>query len=211
MNDGLPPRRDPIDAATLTGLVDLENPDPGTITRDAIAHGLSVINRWCGSLEHPLSVAQHSVLVRRIYLTVFPELRGGAVYALLHDAHEYIVGDITGPAERALAAVLPGFRQHLGNLKERCDVAIRQSLSLPAPSNEIRAAVHEADMLAADLEWRLWMPAKNGPSPFAAYAKRNRPHGFQVVRPIPPIEAGMMFRAELEQDLGERAWEHTAA
>ena len=41
--DGLPPRRDPIDTATLTGLVDLVAPDPATINARALAHGLAMV------------------------------------------------------------------------------------------------------------------------------------------------------------------------
>lgn len=207
--DELPPRVPPIHAATLTGPVDLVAPDPATITRAALAHGLASVNRFAGATQLPISVAQHSLLVRGIFLALNPHFAGQAIHPLLHDAHEYLIGDIIGPAEKLLTHHLPGAARVIGNIKLALDAAIRRSLCLPEPSIEIRAAVYEADLLAADLEWRVWMPAENGPSPWAELARR-RPHPYRVIRPVPPAEAADRFREQLEADLAGRAWEAAA-
>jgi 5'-deoxynucleotidase YfbR-like HD superfamily hydrolase len=96
----------PILTATRTGLVDLLNPDPKTITLEAIAHGLSQINRWAGATEFPVSVAQHSILVMEIFLRLCPNLRPYAIYPLLHDAHEAFIGDVSAP----LKSLLPDYK-----------------------------------------------------------------------------------------------------
>jgi hypothetical protein len=149
--------------ATLTGIVDLIEPDPSTISARAIAHHLAQINRYAGALELPFSVAQHSVLVCEIFRRRNPGLP--AVYALLHDAPEYVWGDMIRPAQEALEAYFPGFRRVLQGLHARMDRAVRAHFGLPDPTIAICAAVHEADEIALATEWARFMPAAAGPCP----------------------------------------------
>lgn len=83
-------------------ILDLADPDPDTIYMDDIARGLSQHVRWAGQGDRWLSVAQHSVMVLRVVEK--QELSIGIKHppasllrqALMHDAHEYIIGDLSG-------------------------------------------------------------------------------------------------------------------
>ena len=82
---------------TFTGRAfDLLNPDPDSIVIEDIAHHLALINRFTGATAEPYSVAQHSVLCSMI---VPREL---ALAALLHDAAEAYVADVSRPLKQAM-------------------------------------------------------------------------------------------------------------
>lgn len=104
--------------------LDLLDPSPLDIEIADIAHGLARVARWNGQTQGPhiFSVAQHSLLVEAIVLAAAPEAdRTLRLLALLHDAPEYVVGDIISPFKavvgdaykatesRILAAVLLRF------------------------------------------------------------------------------------------------------
>jgi len=182
-----------VHVATLTGLVDLENPVAG-ITLNAMAHGLGKIDRWAGALEVPFSVAQHSVLVMEIFKKLNPLHTREAIYALLHDGHEYLIGDIITPAVRLINLYDDLAEARLTMIKHELDRAIRMAFDIPAPVDVILEWIADADMIAADFEWRALMPAANGPSPYAeATAKARLP----IVRPKPLqwMDAADLFRA----------------
>lgn len=190
------------ETTTLTGLVDLLNPDPAAITLPAIAHGLGQLNRWVGALETPLSVAQHSLFVRDIFYRIAPELANFSIHALKHDAHEYLLGDITTPVVRLLGAYDEGFARRLDGIKARLDRAIESRFQIPPAPEPVQRAVADADLIAAHLEWKALMPAANGPSPFAPGRR------FPNLRPKPISwpEAADAFRLAFEQELAEKAW-----
>src|SRR5438445_5243836 len=84
--------------------LDLLNPSPLDVEIEDIAHGLARVARWNGQTRgpHAFSVAQHSVLVERIASEISPRLaRGARLTALLHDAPEYVVGDLISPFKAA--------------------------------------------------------------------------------------------------------------
>jgi len=83
--------------------VNLENPDPDTILLVDIIHALSNINRFCGHTESFYSVAQHSV---NLSWCVPPRYR---LEALLHDASEAYLHDISGPLKHS--RYLEGYRE----------------------------------------------------------------------------------------------------
>jgi len=205
--DALPRRREPIDTTTLTGLVDLMAPEPAAINVRAIAHGLAQINRWVGASVLAICVAQHSRMVWEIFRRLFPDERRYGIHALLHDAHEYIWNDITRPVEKRIDADFPGFSAWLGNRKNEADIAIRTALGVPEPPMQIRALVHEADMVAAHLEWRLLIPPENGPSPFALFAERHPRVPIQSIKTQLPAVAEADFRTALVTELEARRWE----
>ena len=76
------------------------DPSPLDIEIEDIAHGLSFLARWNGQTtgEHPFSVAQHSLLVEDIFSKQFPKMDNHSkLFALLHDAAEYVIGDMISP------------------------------------------------------------------------------------------------------------------
>lgn len=191
----------PIHAATLTGLVDLADPDPAAISVAAIARGLCR-PRWANATELPLTIAQHSVLVMEIFIRRNPALRHAAIYPLLHDAHEYLLGDLITPTVQLLANFVPALPSALGTVKARIDGVIRTALGVPAPEPSVESLIWEADRLAAHVEWVSLIPAVNGRSPFACYGSP-----VSRVKPLAWPQAEEVFRHALERELAARPWE----
>ena len=80
--------------------LDLLDPSPLDIEISDIAHGLARVARWNGqtSGDHAFSVAQHSLLVEAVFGDLMPEASADArLAALLHDAPEYVIGDMISP------------------------------------------------------------------------------------------------------------------
>ena len=129
--------------------LDLLDPTPVDIEIEDIAHGLAFVARWNGQTmgDWPYSVAEHSLLVEEIYtrLTPRPEPRW-QLAALLHDAPEYVIGDMISPVK---AAVGPGY----GALDERLTAAIHIRFGLPARLPvAVKRKIKAADKVSAWLE-----------------------------------------------------------
>ena len=80
--------------------LDLLDPSPLDVELEDIAHGLARVARWNGQTKgaHIFSVAQHSLLVEALARAKLPRLDKNARLALLlHDAPEYVVGDMISP------------------------------------------------------------------------------------------------------------------
>ena len=129
--------------------LDLLDPSPIDIELSDIAHGLARVARWNGQThgDYPFSVAQHSVLVVEILRALSAEATSRELlYALLHDAPEYVMGDIISPFKAAMG----------GNYKEvenRLLGAVHLRFSLPAtPSPALGKLIKRADREAAFLE-----------------------------------------------------------
>lgn len=85
--------------------LDILSPSPFDIEIEDIALGLSRVTRWNGQTtgKHPYSVAQHSILVEEIFNIEYPDLdKKWNLAALLHDAPEYVIGDLITPFKYAL-------------------------------------------------------------------------------------------------------------
>lgn len=114
---------------------DFLNPRVEDVELSDIAFALSHINRYTGHVG-PYSVASHSLHVARIVETVLG--RADLVLeALLHDAHEAYVGDVTAPLKR----LLPEFQ----TIEARVDAVIREVFKLP---RELSPLVQKADLMA---------------------------------------------------------------
>src|SRR6476620_3432515 len=79
--------------------LDLLDPSPLDIEIADIAHGLARVARWNGQTEgaHIFSVAQHSLLNKTLARESASLDRNGRLAVLLHDAPEYVIGDISSP------------------------------------------------------------------------------------------------------------------
>jgi 5'-deoxynucleotidase YfbR-like HD superfamily hydrolase len=129
--------------------LDLLDPTPMDIEVEDIAHGLAFVARWNGQTrgDWPYSVAEHSLLVEEILVRMDPSLGPRwRLAAVLHDAPEYVIGDMISPVK---AAVGPGY----GELDERLTAAIHLRFGLPAvlPA-PIKKAIKAADRVSAWLE-----------------------------------------------------------
>ena len=85
--------------------LDILSPSPFDIEIEDIALGLSRVTRWNGQTtgKYPYSVAQHSVLVEELFNIEYPDLdKKWNLAALLHDAPEYVIGDLITPFKYAL-------------------------------------------------------------------------------------------------------------
>ncbi len=129
--------------------LDLLDPTPVDIEVEDIAHGLAFVARWNGQTrgDWPYSVAEHSLLVEEIFARANPGIAPRwRLAALLHDAPEYVIGDMISPVK---AAVGPGY----GELDLRLTAAIHLRFGLPAvlPA-PIKKAIKAADKVSAWLE-----------------------------------------------------------
>ena len=128
--------------------LDLLDPTPMDIEVEDIAHGLAFVARWNGQTrgDWPYSVAEHSLLVEEIFTRQTGESAKWRLAALLHDAPEYVIGDMISPVK---AAVGPSY----GELDLRLTAAVHLRFGLPAILPvAIKRAIKSADRISAWLE-----------------------------------------------------------
>lgn len=129
--------------------LDLLDPTPMDIEIVDIAHGLAFVARWNGQTvgDWPYSVAEHSLLVEEIFTRLYPAAPvKWRLAALLHDAPEYVIGDMISPVK---AAVGPGY----GELDARLTAAIHIRFGLPsALPVAVKKQIKRADKVSAWLE-----------------------------------------------------------
>jgi len=129
--------------------LDLLDPTPVDIEIEDIAHGLAFVARWNGQTkgDFAYSVAEHSLLVETIFGRIAPNAPAKwRLAALLHDAPEYVIGDMISPVK---AAIGPGY----GALDERLEAAVHIRFGLPAkvPAT-IKRQIKKADHISAWME-----------------------------------------------------------
>lgn len=129
--------------------LDLLDPSPFDIEIEDIAHGLARVARWNGQTigEHAFSVAQHSCVVEEIAVHIKPDLEPRwRLAALLHDASEYVIGDMISPFKSALGVNYKAFEARLEN-------AIHVRFGLPPRSPvAIKTLIKKADRACAFFE-----------------------------------------------------------
>ncbi|MBM1632918.1 HD family hydrolase [Sulfitobacter mediterraneus] len=180
--------------------LDLLDPTPVDIEIEDIAHGLAFVARWNGQTmgDYAYSVAEHSLLVETIFGRINPKAPAKwRLAALLHDAPEYVIGDMISPVK---AAVGPGY----GALDDRLTAAIHLRFGLPAaiPASA-KKQIKRADKISA------WMEATQiaGFSEAEASKFFGRPDAALIadLRIIlrPPLEVRTEFTARHAQLLRE--------
>ncbi len=129
--------------------LDLLDPSPLDIEIEDIAHGLSRVARWNGQTfgEHAFSVAQHSLLVEALMGDVMPGVtRSDRLTALLHDAPEYVVGDMISPFKAVIGGDYKALEQRLLS-------TVHLRFGLAAESDPfLHGKIKEADGIAAYYE-----------------------------------------------------------
>lgn len=160
---------------TFTGRwFDLAAPDPAQVDVVDVAHSLSQINRYTGHTTRPYSVAQHCVLISRIV----PETL--AFDALMHDAAEAYVGDLSRP----LRMLLPEF----DDIEHRVRVAVGAALGFDP---EISAQVRDFDTLM--LFWERRDLLVRTPQPWVGEGDYDSRIPSAPIRPWLPSAAERLF------------------
>jgi 5'-deoxynucleotidase YfbR-like HD superfamily hydrolase len=129
--------------------LDLLDPSPLDVEIEDIAHGLSRVARWNGQTHgaNPFSVAEHSLLVERLMRAGAPKPdQRWQLAALLHDAPEYVIGDLISPFK----AMVGGDYKALEN---RLLAAVHLRFGLPVEMPQTASkAIKRADQAAAWFE-----------------------------------------------------------
>lgn len=129
--------------------LDLLDPSPFDIEIEDIAHGLARVARWNGQTrgDHAFSVAEHCLLVEDCFAQIKPGVPGRwRLAALLHDAPEYVIGDLISPFKAAVGIDYKA-------LENRLQAAIHLRFGLPAQlPSDITSLIKRADRTAAFFE-----------------------------------------------------------
>jgi 5'-deoxynucleotidase YfbR-like HD superfamily hydrolase len=129
--------------------LDLLDPSPLDIEIEDIAHGLARVARWNGQTlgAHAFSVAQHSLIVEEICRKLASDWdKKRRLLALLHDAPEYVIGDMISPFKAALGLDYKAFEGKL-------EAAIHLRFGLPAhPPSAVKTVIKRADSICAYFE-----------------------------------------------------------
>jgi 5'-deoxynucleotidase YfbR-like HD superfamily hydrolase len=129
--------------------LDLLDPTPVDIEVEDIAHGLAFVARWNGQTkgDFAYSVAEHSLLVETLFTRMQPSAPvKWQLAALLHDAPEYVIGDMISPVKAAVGSAY-------GELDDRLTAAIHIRFGLPATLPVvIKKQIKKADNVSARLE-----------------------------------------------------------
>lgn len=182
--------------------LDLLDPTPVDIEIEDIAHGLAFVARWNGQThgDFAYSVAEHSLLVETLFARMNPKATTKwRLAALLHDAPEYVIGDMISPVK---AAVGPEY----GALDDRLTAAIHIRFGLPAAiPKSVKQQIKRADKVSA------WMEATQiaGFSEAEASKLFGRPNvdlmeGLSIVL-RPPVETRNDFTARHMKLLGAQS------
>ena len=129
--------------------LDLLDPSPLDVELEDIAHGLARVARWNGQTigEHIYSVAQHSLLVEALARRQVADLDDGwRLAALLHDAPEYVIGDMISPFKAAIG-------ESYKLVEARLMAAIHLRFGLPVDKPKaLEKLIKDADRASAHLE-----------------------------------------------------------
>ncbi|AFL49417.1 5'-deoxynucleotidase YfbR-like HD superfamily hydrolase [Sinorhizobium fredii] len=171
--------------------LDLLDPSPLDVELSDIAHGLARVARWNGQTvgDHAFSVAQHSLLVEDIFRRTNRCNAGDCLMALLHDAPEYVIGDMISPFKAVVGGGYKAVEKRLGS-------AVHLRFGLPPHTpKELKERIKKADRVAAYFE----ATELAGFSPEEARKFFGQPRGVTretlLIDPLPAVDAQRLFAA----------------
>lgn len=180
--------------------LDLLDPSPLDIEIEDIAHGLSRVARWNGQTlgDHALSVAQHVLIVEEIACDRNPDWPlAWRLATLLHDAQEYVVGDLISPFKTAIGLDYKAFEIRLNEA-----IHVRFGLP-PVLPPDIVAEIKSADSIAAYYEATVLAGFKRDEAqrffgkPAGISASLNLT--LEQLSPLPTAEAQRLFLSRFAQ------------
>ncbi len=174
--------------------LDLLDPSPLDVEVSDIAHGLARVARWNGqtSGDHAFSVAQHCLVVEDIFRYLNEATADQRLMALLHDAPEYVIGDMISPFKSVVGG---GYKA----VEKRLEAAVHLRCGLPPhPTRELKEKIKKADTIAAYFE------ATQLAGFTSTEAKKffGQPRGITkdmlLMTPLPAVEAQRLFCERFE-------------
>jgi 5'-deoxynucleotidase YfbR-like HD superfamily hydrolase len=182
--------------------LDLIDPSPLDVEIDDIAHGLARVARWNGQTTgaNAFSVAQHTLLVDDVALAMDPALgRRERLAIMLHDAPEYVIGDMISPFKVLLGGEYRAVEARLLSaihLRFGLPATLPEALTARVKAADRVAAYHEAVTLAgfSEMEARRYFgrPAAGDPARFdlsawsAPVAERRFLKRFRAIEALAP-------------------------
>nr|CAD6609753.1 HD family hydrolase [Rhizobium sp. Khangiran2] len=183
--------------------LDLLDPSPLDVEISDIAHGLARVARWNGQTrgDHAFSVAQHCLVVEEVFRRCMDSDCQNLMMALLHDAPEYVIGDMISPFKSVVGG---GYK----TVEHRLEAAIHLRFGLPAhPRQELKTQIKKADTVAAFFE----ATELAGFSVEEARKFFGQPRGITrdmlMLEPMPALEAQSRFLKRFAELDAERASE----
>ncbi|WP_142587115.1 YfbR-like 5'-deoxynucleotidase [Pseudorhizobium halotolerans] len=183
--------------------LDLLDPSPLDVEISDIAHGLARVARWNGQTrgDHAFSVAQHCLVVEEVFRRCTDSDCQSLMMALLHDAPEYVIGDMISPFKSVVGG---GYK----TVEHRLEAAIHLRFGLPAhPGQELKTQIKKADTVAAFFE----ATELAGFSVEEARKFFGQPRGITrdmlMLEPMPALEAQSRFLKRFAELDAERASE----
>ncbi len=180
--------------------LDLLDPSPFDIEIEDVAHGLARVARWNGQTggDHVFSVAQHSLFVEAIANAMTPGLSDAArLTVLLHDAAEYVIGDVITPLKSVIG-------DRYAAVEARLRAAVHLRVGLPAePPAALAGLIKRADKVAAYLEATTLAGFSRAEADEIFGRPEIRPSGLEVfLDPWPTHDAAARFQLRF-RDLSE--------
>lgn len=190
------------------GVIDLGRPDHEVVCFVDMAHTLSKIPRFNGrNFGIGLSVAQHCVMGAQAIMNEGGSKHDAALF-LLHDGHEWVLGDIITPTVRLLSAFQEEtygethLRDSIAACKSAWDEAIYYAAGLPGPeawTNRQKKLVHDMDARMQRAESVKIL----GPTSANHFPPSEKPKTKGEITPWPAMRADERFLAMAKELLTE--------
>lgn len=186
-------------AQTLTGkAVSFLTPQPEDICLEDIAISLSRLPRFTGHTRVAYSVAQHSLHVMQIVKDVSPTDYAAHIWALLHDAHEFVTNDVNTPFQQAICYEIPtGWPNPIKRIQDRLDRVIAEAFGIDWRDVEaVKPLVKRADLIALATEKAQQMAPEPQP-----WIELPLPCDVELV-PVGSVQAEFLFKLAFERAIG---------